>query len=84
MKRTDIKTSESKAYNMDLSELYEVMFIKDLGAFSKGEKTHVSLPIAMKWVNKGVVSSTSEITAAAEKYGCTELLKSYKPQQKAE
>ena len=76
MKRSSINTAKSdKSYNMDLSEVYKVTFQKDFGAFKAGDETHVSLPIAIKWVKMGVVSETSEINSAADKAGCSELLK---------
>lgn len=76
MKRSSINTAKSdKSYNMDLSEVYKVTFQKDFGAFKAGDETHVSLPIAIKWVKMSVVSETSEITSAADKAGCSELLK---------
>lgn len=79
MKRTDLlKKKNETSYCMDLSELFEVAFLKDFGKFSKGDVTYVSLPIAMKWVSKSLVSSTKEITAAAEKCGCSALLKAPK------
>lgn len=76
MKRSSINTAKSdKSYNMDLSEVYKVTFQKDFGVFKAGDETHVSLPIAIKWVKMGVVSETSEITSASDKAGCSELLK---------
>jgi len=76
MKRSEIDiVKDDKSYNMDLSEVYEVTFSKDFGAFKKGDKTHVSLPIAMKWIKKGVVSKTSDIIKAAEVAKCSDLLK---------
>ena len=79
MKRSSINTAKNgKSYNIDLSEVYKVTFQKDFGAFKAGDETHVSLPIAMKWVKMGVVSETSEITSAADKTGCSELLKKNK------
>ena len=76
MKRSSINTAKNgKSYNIDLSEVYKVTFQKDFGAFKAGDETHVSLPIAMKWVKMGVVSETSEITSAADKTGCSGLLK---------
>ena len=76
MKRSNINTVKSdKSYNMDLSEVYKVTFQKDFGAFKAGDETHVSLPIAMKWVKMGIVSETSEITSAATAAGCSDLLK---------
>lgn len=76
MKRSSINTTKSdKSYNMDLSEVYKVTFQKDFGAFKAGDETHVSLPIAMKWVKMGMVSETSEITSAADSAGCSDLLK---------
>lgn len=76
MKRSSIdKAKSDNSYNMDLSEVYKVTFQKDFGAFKSGDETHVSLPIAMKWVKMGVVSETSEITSAADKAGCSDLLK---------
>lgn len=76
MKRSNINTAKSdKSYNMDLSEVYKVTFQRDFGAFKAGDETHVSLPIAMKWVKMGIVSETSEITSAAATAGCSDLLK---------
>lgn len=76
MKRSKINTVKSeKAYTMDLSEVYKVVFSKDFGAFKAGDETYVSLPVAMKWVKMGIVSETPEIVAAANDSGCSELLK---------
>lgn len=76
MKRSKINTAkDEKSYKMDLSEVYKVTFVKDFGAFRSGDETHVSLPIAMKWMKMGIVSETSEVAAAAEVAGCSALLK---------
>lgn len=76
MKRSKInKSKDEKAYKMDLSEVYKVVFVKDFGAFKSGDETHVSLPIAMKWMKMGVVSETTEVVAAAETAGCSALLR---------
>lgn len=76
MKRSSINTTKSdKSYNMDLSEVYRVVFQKDFGAFKAGDETYVSLPVAMKWIKMGMVSETSEINSAANDAGCSELLK---------
>ena len=60
---------------MDLSEVYKVVFVKDFGAFKNGDETHVSLPVAMKWMKMGVVSETPEVASAAEAAGCSALLR---------
>jgi len=76
MKRSSINSAKSdNSYKIDLSEVYKVIFQKDFGAFKAGDETHVSLPIAMKWVKMGIVSETSEITSAAATAGCSDLLK---------
>lgn len=76
MKRSKInKSKDEKAYKMDLSEVYKVLFVKDFGAFKNGDETHVSLPVAMKWMKMGVVSETPEVASAAEAAGCSALLR---------
>lgn len=76
MKRSKInRAKEEKSYKMDLSEVYKVVFVKDFGAFKNGDETHVSLPVAMKWMKMGVVSETPEVASAAEAAGCSALLR---------
>lgn len=79
MKRTEIrKNTSEKAYEMDLSEVFKVIFTKDFGAFKKGDTSYVSLPLAMKFTKMGVVENSIEISNAAEKYGCNDFIRQTK------
>lgn len=78
MKRSEVKkVMEDKSYRMDLTELFKVTFLKDFGAFKKSESTCVSLPIALKWINSGAVSTTPEIKSALDE-NSQELIESKK------
>lgn len=74
MKRTRQKNEDKKGYKFDLSEVYEVTFKKKTKYHEAGEKTLVSLPIAIKFVNDGRIELTPEVREAAEKAGMTELI----------
>lgn len=83
MKRSEAKkTMEEKSYKMDLSELFKVTFNKNFGLFKSGESTCVTLPIALKWANDGLVNKTEEMEKAAKSSECTELLDDKKLKKK--
>lgn len=47
--------------------LYEMMFVKDFGAFKKGQKTECSKPVADKWKASGVAVDANEPEAEQPK-----------------
>jgi hypothetical protein len=64
-----------KTYSVPLSKRFEVTFKKKFGKFNKGEKTSVTLPIAIKWINLGLIESSSEIDSAINESKAKELIK---------
>jgi len=70
--------TEKKSYDMPLAKRFEVTFKKAFGKFQSGGKTSVTLPIALKWINLGLVDKTSEIDAATEKAEAKELIETKK------
>ena len=73
MKREKLTKKENKSYPFDPSEVYEVTYVK-AKYHAKGSKGYVSLPVAISFINKGMVKSTPEIDAAITKYGMGELV----------
>jgi len=59
--------TEKKSYSMPLAQRFEVTFKKAFGKFKSGDKTKVTLPIAMKWISLGFVDETTAISSAIEK-----------------
>jgi hypothetical protein len=55
---------DSKSFSVPLAKRFEITFKKTFGKFKKGDKTSVTLPVAIKWVNLVLVEKTSAITAA--------------------
>lgn len=63
-----------KSYNIALNKSYEVEFTENYGAFKSGARTSASLPLIVKWLNKGVVGYSTSIKRAIEDAGMTELV----------
>lgn len=71
MKRVKKTDKETKGVKLNLSEVYEVEFTRDLagGQIKKGDKKLVSLPIAVKFYNQGKAKLNSETIAIAKEKG---------------
>lgn len=63
-----------KSYNIALNKSYEVEFTENYGAFKAGARTSASLPLIIKWLNKGVVGYSTAIKRTIEDAGLIDLV----------
>lgn len=73
MKRTRDNSKNSKSYKFNPSEVYKVTYLK-ARHHEVGEEDLVSLPVAIKFINNGLISSTPEIEEAITKSGMQDLI----------
>ena len=73
MSKFSKKTKDVKSFSMDLSKVYEVIFIKDGKVFKTGDTTNVNLALASKFIQQGKIDYTPELKEAAKKAKCEEI-----------
>lgn len=84
MKRSELrKKKEEKSYPIKACEIYEVTFNRDHSRFKKGDKDHVSFPIAAKYARAGIIAPDTYLVDAAKEAKCEHLFeKGGKPNKK--
>lgn len=65
-------------YKINSTKRYKVTFLKDFASYKAGNEAMVSMPIAIKFVNAGLVKADKELFADAKANGADELIKRQK------